>query len=110
MEMWSGMEGDGHGRCAPVPFWCPPILVSLFCLGRRTKSITTISTTCRGHPRGRASHFAASQDRTTTVRTKLAPPSGPQEDPFSALPQHQNALRDTCFTAKIDIGAILTHK
>ena len=64
----------------------------------------------------------------------------PQEDPFSAssvdvmrlpkisrlqrcnaarpstlricdrIPRHQNALRDTCFTAKIDIGAILTHK
>ena len=74
MEMWSGMEGDGHGRCAPLPFWCPPILVSLFCLGRRNKSITTVSTTGRGHKK-------------TPLR----------------IPQHQNALRDTCLTAKINM-------
>jgi len=74
MEMWSGMEGDGHGRCAPVPFWCPLTRVSLVCLGRPAKSITTVSTTGRGHPLGRACHFAASQDRTTTtVRTAQAP-------------------------------------
>ena len=58
MEIWAGTEGDGLGRCAPVPFWCPPIPVSLFCLGRLSKSITTVSTTCSGHPLGRACHFA----------------------------------------------------